>query len=163
MQTLWGHYLTWSVFSKIHAIDTPVRVRYVVSAKTELYIYLPLTHRGWDKTDTHDFAGDIFKCIFLNENVWSLLKISQNFVPKVWINNIPALVQIMAWCRSGDKPLSELVMVSLLTHICVTWPEWVNHCSAVLQCHIVLGSIMCHSQSCAWPMITPNTCNQTLK
>ena len=23
------------------------------------------------------------------------------------INNIPALVQIMAWCRPGDKPLSE--------------------------------------------------------
>ena len=26
------------------------------------------------------------------------------------INNIPALVQIMAWCRPGDKPLSEPMM-----------------------------------------------------
>ena len=33
------------------------------------------------------------------------------------INSIPALVQIMAWCRPGDKPLSEPVMVSFLTHI----------------------------------------------
>ena len=32
----------------------------------------------------------------------------------------------MAWRRSGDKPLSEPMMVSLLTHICVTRPQWVN-------------------------------------
>ena len=48
------------------------------------------------------------------------------FVPKFPVNNIPALVQIMAWRRPGDKPLSEPTMVSLLTHICVTWPQWVN-------------------------------------
>ena len=40
--------------------------------------------------------------------------------------NIPALVQIIAWRRSGDKPLSEPMMVSLVTHICVTRPQWVN-------------------------------------
>ena len=33
----------------------------------------------------------------------------------------------MAWCRSGDKPLSEPMMVNLLTHICVTRPQWVNN------------------------------------
>ena len=32
----------------------------------------------------------------------------------------------MAWCRPGDKPLSELMMVSLLTHIYVTWPQLVK-------------------------------------
>ena len=63
------------------------------------------------------FADDIFTCIFLNENVWILLKISLKFVPKIQINNIPALAQIMAWRRPGDKPLSEPMMVSLLTHI----------------------------------------------
>ena len=57
------------------------------------------------------FADEIFKCIFLNENVWIALKISLEFVPKVRINNIPALVQIMAWRRPGDKPLSEPMMV----------------------------------------------------
>ena len=72
------------------------------------------------------FADDIFKCIFFNEIVWILIKISLKFVPKGPINNIPALVQIMAWCRSGDKPLSEPMMVSLPTHICVTRPQWVN-------------------------------------
>ena len=32
----------------------------------------------------------------------------------------------MAWRRSGDKPLSEPMMDSLLTHICVTRPQWVK-------------------------------------
>ena len=72
------------------------------------------------------FPDDIFNCIFLNGNVWISLKIPLKLVPKGPINNIPALVQIMAWRRSGDKPLSEPMMVSLLTHICVTRPQWVN-------------------------------------
>ena len=41
------------------------------------------------------FADNIFKCIFLDENVWISLKISLKFVPKGPINNIPALLQIM--------------------------------------------------------------------
>ena len=72
------------------------------------------------------FADDNFKCIFLNENLRALLKISLNFVPEVQVNNIPALIQIMAWRRSGNKPLSGTMMVSLLTHICVTRPQWVK-------------------------------------
>ena len=56
------------------------------------------------------FADDVFKCIFLNENVIISIKISLKFVPKRSINNIPTLVQIMAWRRSGDKPLSEPMM-----------------------------------------------------
>ena len=50
---------------------------------------------------------DIFKCIFLNENVSIAIRISLKFVPKGPINNIPALVQIMAWRWSGNKPLYE--------------------------------------------------------
>ena len=46
-----------------------------------------------------------------------LSKISPKFVPKGPINDNPALFQIMAWRRSGDKPLSEPMMVSLLTHM----------------------------------------------
>ena len=69
------------------------------------------------------FADDIFTCIFLNENAWIPIIISLKFVPKGPINNIPALVLIMAWRRPGDKPLSEPMMVILKTHICVTWPQ----------------------------------------
>ena len=69
------------------------------------------------------FADDTFKRIFLNENVRISIKISLKFVPKGPINNNPALVQIMAWRRPGDKPLSESMLVRLPTHICVTRPQ----------------------------------------
>ena len=72
------------------------------------------------------FADDIFKCIFLNENGWIPIEISLKFVPKGPINNIPALVQIMAWRQPGNKPLSEPMLFSLLTNIFVTRPKWVN-------------------------------------
>ena len=72
------------------------------------------------------FVDDIFKCIFVNENLWIPITIILKFVPKGPINNIPSLVQIMAWRRPGDKPLSEPMMVRLPTHICVTRPQWVN-------------------------------------
>ena len=72
------------------------------------------------------FADDIFQCIFLNENEWISLKFSLKFVPKVRINNIPSLGQIMAWRRPGNKPFSEPRLDSLLTHICVARPQWVK-------------------------------------
>ena len=75
------------------------------------------------------FPDDIFKCIFMNENVWILIKISLTFVPEGPHYNIPSLVQIMAWRHPGNKQLSEAVMVSLPTHICVTRPQWFNLCN----------------------------------
>ena len=72
------------------------------------------------------FADDIFKCISLIETVWIPIQMSLKYVPRGPINNIPALVQIMDWHRPGDKPLSEPMMDSLPTHICVTRPQWVN-------------------------------------
>ena len=78
------------------------------------------------RQNARHFADDIFNSIFLNDNARISHKIPLKFVPKVRINNIPALVQIMAWRRPGDKPLSEPMMVSLPTHICVTRPQWVN-------------------------------------
>ena len=74
----------------------------------------------------HRYADDIFKRIFLNENIRISIKISLKFVPKGPVDNNPALVQTMAWRRSGDKSLSEPLMVSLLTHICVTRTQWVK-------------------------------------
>ena len=55
--------------------------------------------------------------VVCTENAWILIEISLKFVPKDPINNIPALVQLMAWRRPGDKPLSKPIMVWLLTHI----------------------------------------------
>ena len=73
--------------------------------------------------DGRHFPDDIYTCIFLNENEWHSIKMSLKFVA---INNFPALVQIMAWRRPGNKPLSEPMMVVLPIHICVTLPQWVN-------------------------------------
>ena len=83
----------------------------------------------------------MFKRISFNENVWISIKISLKFVPKCPINNIPALVQIMAWRRSGDKPLSEPMMVNFPTHICVTRLQWVNS-----LCYIILGTYQFHEK-----------------
>ena len=60
------------------------------------------------------FAPDMFRRIFVNEKYFVLIQISQKFVPNIPISNHLSLVQIMAWRRSGDKPLSELMMVSRL-------------------------------------------------
>ena len=54
------------------------------------------------------------------------MKILLEFILKCPINNIPAFVQILAWRRLGDKPLSEPMMIILLTHIYVTGPQWVK-------------------------------------
>ena len=99
---------------------------------TALYEYhgFDVTNSHWillsSRQNSRHFPDDIFKYIFLNENAWILMKISLEFVPKGPINNIPALVQMMAWRRPGDKPLSEPMIVSLRTHICVTRPQWVK-------------------------------------
>ena len=71
------------------------------------------------------FAEHTFKHIFLNKNIRTSFKLSLKFVPRVPTNNIQ-VVQIMTWHRSGDKPLSEPMMVRLPTNICVTRPQWVN-------------------------------------
>ena len=104
------------------------------------------------RQDGQDSPDDIFKCIFLNENVLISVKISLKCVHKGPINNIPALVQIMAWCQPGNKPLSEPMMVSLmmliygslglneLTH----WPQW----------SVVIISKVLFSNSCYWTIIT---------
>ena len=68
--------------------------------------HLPMHFREW-------------KCTFFSN-------ISLKFLPKGPIDNIPALVQIMAWRPPGDKPLSEPMMFTFLTHICINRPQWVN-------------------------------------
>ena len=113
------------------------------------------------------FPDDIFKCIFLNENVWISIKNFIEVVPKVPINNIPALVQIMAWRRLGDKPLYEPMIVSLLTHICVMltklwWPRSMapygvtSHHEGRLV-HFILDSLSYNCSRMIYVIITNHT------
>ena len=62
-------------------------------------------------------TDDIFKFIF-NEGVWISITISLKFVPKGPIDYKSALVQVMAWHRTGEKPLPES-MLTQFTDACI--------------------------------------------
>ena len=85
-------------------------------------MYRQLSH--WDR----DKMAAILQTTF--SNAFSCLKMYELRLRFHWslgpTNNIQALVQIMAWRWPGDKLLSELMMVSFFTHICVTRPQWVT-------------------------------------
>ena len=53
-----------------------------------------------------EITDDIFKSIF-NESVWISITISLKFIPKGPIDYKSALVQVVAWHRTGEKPLPE--------------------------------------------------------
>ena len=86
---------------------------------------IPPMHGGFLLGDEMD---PIFQTTF--SNGFSGIKMYEFRLQFHWsmgpISNITALVLIMAWHRPGNKPLSEKIMVSLLMHICITRPQWVN-------------------------------------
>ena len=122
----WTELMEWTVCSA-QKMRTPRRKtsRTVEAPKFVVRVAIALNTLRPRQNGRH-FPDDIFKYIFLNENVWISIEISLNYVHKSPIKNKPALVQIMAWRRLGDKPLSKPIMVRLLTHICVTRPQWVK-------------------------------------
>ena len=48
---------------------------------------------------------------FFNEKFCILIQISLKFVRNGQIENKSALVQVMAWRQTGDKPLPELMLI----------------------------------------------------
>ena len=54
-------------------------------------------------------TDDIFKSIF-NESVCISFTISLKFTPKGPIDYKSALVQVIAWHRTGEKPLPESML-----------------------------------------------------
>ena len=70
------------------------------------------------------FALVIFIRIFLKENDANILIwISLKFLPGCSVNNLPTLVDIMAWRLSGDKPLSKRGITKIIdTYI----NHWLN-------------------------------------
>ena len=69
---------------------TPPNLYYVMVFDTLSYHMLGKHIEA--ETNGRHFPDDIFKCIFLNENILISIKISLKFVPTGQINNIPALV-----------------------------------------------------------------------
>ena len=92
---------------------------------------------------------------------WISIYISLKFVLRGPINNIPALVQIMAWRWPGDKPLSKPMMVRLPTHICVTRPQWVKEDRGLFILHSLSNKLLMtwqlrepgHQLSWYWPSL----------
>ena len=84
----------------------PIRKRYLVPVPRTFSVRRLFNSSPLDKMAAI-LAHDNFKCIFLNENDRISIRISLKFVPLSPIDNKPALVQVMAWRRFGEKPLSE--------------------------------------------------------
>ena len=74
----------------------------------------------------HPRPQDKMAAIFLNALPWIPIGISLKFVPKSWIDNKLALIQVMARRRTGAKPLPNQCWPDTLTHICGTRGRWVN-------------------------------------
>ena len=89
----------------LHEFSAPSKnlpqIMFIIFGNTVFNTLRP-RQNGWH------FPDAIVKCIFVNKNVWIYIKISLKFVPKGPIDNIPSLVQVMAWHRSGDKTSNYL-------------------------------------------------------
>ena len=68
---------------------------------------------------------------------WILISVSMNFVTKSLLNNKSSLVQVMAWCPTGDKPLLDLIMAKFIKR------QWVNLLSEF--CHYIFYIILSKS------------------
>ena len=96
-----------------------------------------LTHWGRNEIDV------ILQTTFWNAFSWMKMyclwsKFLWSLFPRVPFKSISASGQIMACCRPGNKPLSQPMLRSLLTHTCVTRPQWVNGCNAICTlCNMV--------------------------
>ena len=126
-------YSVWNFkvpFEIPHKIYYPYFERCISEVNIHKVLYL--THWGRDKMDI------ISQMAFWSEfswmkgiSAWIPIKISVKVVPKGPINNIPALVLIMAWHRPGNKPLSEPMMVRLLIYIYASFnlnELWAQRC-----------------------------------
>ena len=81
--------------------------------------WVKLTHWGRDKMATNFLTT--FSNAFSQMKIYKFwLRVHWSFFPRVQLNNIPALFQIMACRRPGDNPLTQPMMINLLL------PQWIN-------------------------------------
>ena len=88
--SIWWHHL--------YIVSQASQWRYVVTVEVQTLAHLP---RG---QNVRRFTDDIFKHIFLNENIRIWIEISLKFVPNIPIANKPALVHVMAWHQTLHEP-----------------------------------------------------------
>ena len=103
-----------------------LRVLYLPIKKYQPSLFPALINTLRSKQNVRHFTRRHFRIHFLDWMQDVIKNVLHKFVPKGATDNIPALFQSMALCWPSDKPLSEPMMVSLLTHICATLSQWVN-------------------------------------
>ena len=118
--------MSWFVDSLKHFSKRETKTKLVLRGKQAMNISF-LRYQAFDTTrprqNGRHFTDDIFKWIFVNENVWNFIEISLKFVPRCPINNI-------------------LMMVRLPTHICVPRPQCVHR--DIFKCNFLERNI-CNS------------------
>ena len=112
------------VTRKMFPFDDVIMLRRLYRQQTRVCVDFKadLTHLPMDKMAAI-LADDIFKRIFLNDNVRISIQISLKFVPRGSINNKPALIQVMAWRRTGDKPLPEEMLTQWRIYAAIAWGD----------------------------------------
>ena len=109
---------TWHVFRQ--PIYVAKYTSHIYQHPKGIITLQPLDLRHWGRVKMAAISQRNFQRIFIKENVRISIHISLKFVANGQINNIPALVQIMAWrwlpaltsvmiCRFGAKPLSFIL------------------------------------------------------
>ena len=90
------------------------------------FSYLQINTLRLRQNHCHFADDDTLKYISLNENFWILDKISLKHVPWCLIDDMAALIQIMAWLQTGNKPLSEAMLVHCTDAYMHHSPQWVK-------------------------------------
>ena len=85
------------------------------------------------RQNCHHFADDIFKCIFVSKNIWIHLRFHWSLFIRF---ELPVFQHWFRLWLDADKATSHYLnnwWFTLLTHTCVTWPQWVKiHVSDVI-------------------------------
>ena len=111
-----------------------------------LYLpYVQLTHLSLDKM-VAILADETFECILLTEDDEIPIQFSLKLIPMVPIDNKPALVQVIAWRRTGDKPLLK----AMLTHFT---DAYMRH-SGEMSFKVFIKPMADHQHCVCWWLIT---------
>ena len=97
------------------------------------------------QTSCH-FSDNIFRCIFLNENVWISIKISVNYVLKGPINMVNLLMHV-------SPDLNELI----------GWQWMIKYGNSQSTFFTSLGMFINQYRICFWPLWTVHKVNRIVK
>ena len=131
-----------------------------------MYVYVDIFDSSPLGQNGLHFADDIFKCIFVNENVWIPVKNSLKFVLKGLINNIPVLVQILMvtrpeWVNMLCAYVSTWVLI--LSHLLWQLDHWrlegIWACNFVTITKLEALALVCYIRCIQLPLLCVNWCH----